>query len=160
MAATPARSQRRSDRCSAASASAAARGLKVADHARQAQHLVAQRGELVRGGLGGTVGQCLVAGLQDRDRGAQLVGDVGDQVAAQLLLPVQGVGHLVERGRQLTYLTGRSDRADPGGALATSHRPGHGDDLLDRAGDPAGDGEPGRQREQCCQPGSAGDGLL
>ena len=132
-------------------------GLQVADHARQPQHLVAQRGQLVRGGLGDPVEQCLVPGLQHRDRGAQLVGDVGDQVPAQLFLPVPRVGHLVERGRQFAQLAGRGHLADPGGALPAPHGPGHGDDPLHRAGDPPGHGQPGQQRQQRRQPGRARD---
>ena len=72
--------------------------LQVTHHARQPQHLVAERAELGGGGFGHAVEQRLVARLQDRDGGAEFVGDVGDQVAADLLLPVQGAGHLVEGG--------------------------------------------------------------
>ncbi len=91
-------------------------GLQVADHAGQPQHLIAQRRQLIRGRLGDPVEQGLVPGLQDGDRGAQLVGDVGHQVAAQLVLPVARIGHLVERGGQLAQLAQRDDVADPGGA--------------------------------------------
>ena len=132
--------------------------LQVAHHAGQPEHLVAQRAELGRGGFGHAVEQRLVARLQDGDRGAQLVGDVGDQVAADLLLPVQGAGHLVEGGGQLAQLAGRADLADPGGAVPGRHGPGHRDQPDDRAGDPPGHGEPGQQREQGGQPGRPGDG--
>ena len=63
--------------------------LQVANHPRQPQHLIAQRAEFGRGGLGNTVQQRLMPGLQHRDRGAQLMGDSGDEVAADLFLPVQ-----------------------------------------------------------------------
>jgi len=133
-------------------------GLQFADHAGQPQHLVTQRRQLVRGRLGDPVEQGLVARLQDRDGSAQLVGDVGDQVAAELVLPVPGVGHLVERGGQLAQFAGRGDGADPGGALAAPHGPGHRDDPLHRPGDPAGHGQAGEQREDRGQPGGAEDG--
>ena len=132
--------------------------LQVADHAGQPQHLIAQRRQLVRGGLGDPVEQGLVPGLQDRDRGAQLVRDVGDQVAAQLVLPVQGVGHLVERGGQLAQLGRAGDRADPGGAFAASHGPGYRDDPLHRPGDPPGHGQTGEHGQHRGQPGRTPDG--
>ena len=50
------------------------------------------------------VQQGLVPGLQHRDRGAQLMRDVGDQVTAQLLLPIHRVGHVVERDGKFTQL--------------------------------------------------------
>src|SRR5260221_428735 len=46
------------------------------------------------------------------------MGDVGDQVAAQLFLAVQGIGHLVERGRQLAQLSERS-HAPPAASAMT-----------------------------------------
>jgi trehalose 6-phosphate synthase len=76
--------------------------LQVTHHPRQPQDLVAQRAELGEGGFGHAVEQGLVTRLQDGDGGAQFVGDVGDQVAADLFLPVQGACHLVEGGGQLT----------------------------------------------------------
>ncbi len=132
--------------------------LQVGDHARQSQHLIAQRGQLVRGGLGEPVQQCLVPGLQHRNRCAQLMRHVGDQIAAQLLLTVHSVGHLVERGGQFAQLAGAGYLADPGGALPTAHRPGNRDELLDRAGDPPGHGEPGQHGRQRRQPGRTRDG--
>jgi hypothetical protein len=51
-----------------------------------------------------------VPGLQHRNRRAQLMRYVGDQVAAQLLLPVHGVGHLVESGGQFAQLAGAGYR--------------------------------------------------
>jgi len=134
-------------------------GLQVADHAGQPQHLIAQRCQLVRGRLGDPVEQGLVTGLQDRDGGAQLVRDVGDQVTAQLVLPVPRVGHLVDRGGQLAQFARRSDVADPGGAFAASHGPGHRDDPLHRASDTPGHGQAGEQREDRGQSGGAEDGL-
>ena len=113
-------------------------GLQVADHPGQPQHLVPQRRQLLLGRLGHAVQQRLVAGLQDRDRRPQLVRDVGDQVAAELLLPVQGVGHQVEGGRQLADLAGGGDRPDPGRAVPLAHRPGHGDQPFHRPGDAPG----------------------
>ena len=132
--------------------------LQVADHTGQPQHLVAQRSQLVGGWLGHPVQQRLVPGLQHRDRGAQLVCDVGDQIPAQLLLPVHRAGHLIEGGRQLAQLTRRADLAGPRGAVAGRHRPGHRDQPGDRAGDPPGHGEPGEQGQQGGQAGRARDG--
>jgi tellurite resistance protein TerC len=132
--------------------------LQVGHHPGQPQHLIAQRGQLGRGGLGDPVQQGLVPDLQDRDRGAQLVGDIGDQVAAQLFLPVHRAGHLVERGGQLAHLARAGDPADPDAALPAGHPAGHRDDLLDRAGDPPGDGQPGQHGQQRGQPGRARDG--
>ena len=134
------------------------KGLQVVDHVRQPQHLVAQRGQLFRGGLGNPVQHGLMPGLQHRDRGAELMGHVGDQIPAQLLLAGQRVGHLIEGGRQLAQLGWRGDPADPGGALPAPHGPRHGDDPLDRAGDPPGHRQPGQQRQQGRYTGRAGDG--
>ena len=100
-----------------------------------------------------------MAGLQDRDGGAQLVCDVGNQVTAQLVLPVPRIGHLVERGGQLAQLARRGDVADPGGAFAASHGPGHHDDPFHWTGDTPGHGQAGQQREDRGQPGGAEDGL-
>ncbi len=132
--------------------------LQVADHPRQPQDLIAQRAELGGGGFGHAVKQRLVACLQHRDGGTQLVGDIGDEVAADLFLPFQGAGHLVEGGRQLTQLSGRADLARPGGVIPGRHGPGHRDQPGNRAGDPPGHRESGEQREQGRQTGSAGDG--
>ena len=132
------------------------KGLQVTDHAGQPQHLVPKGGQLARRGLRHAVEQRLVAGLQDRDRGPQLVGDVGDQSPAQLLLPVKRVGHLVEGGRQLAQLTRCRDLPDPGGAVAPAHRPGRRDQLPHRPGDPPGHGQPRQQRQHRRQPGRPG----
>ena len=131
--------------------------LQVVHHPGQPQYLVPERGQLGRGGLGQAVQQCLVPGLQDRHRGAQLVRDVGHQVAAKLLLPVQGAGHLVEGDGQLAQLTRRPDAAGPGRAVTTGHGPGHRDQAGDRPGDPPGHGQPGDQGQQGGQAGRARD---
>src|SRR5207253_8771451 len=124
----------------------------------QPEHLVAEGAELGRGRFGYAVEQRLVARLQNGDGGAQFVRDVGDQVAADLLLPVQGAGHLVEGGGELAQFAGRVDLADPGGAVPRRHGPGRRDQPDDRTGDPPGHGEPGQQGEQGGQPSRTGDG--
>jgi hypothetical protein len=132
--------------------------LEVTDHARQPQHLVPQRAELGRGGFGHAVEQGLVPRLQDGDRGPQLVGDVSDQVPADLLPPVQGAGHLVEGGRQLAQFPRRADVAYPGGPVPARHGPGRRDQPRHRAGDPPGHGQPGKQGQQGGQADRPGDG--
>ena len=119
--------------------------LQVVNHLRQSQHLVAQRRQLFGSSLGNPVDQGLMSRLEDRDGGAQLVRNVGDQVAAKLLLPVHGVGHLVERDAELGQRRRGGHIADPGGSLATRHSPGHVDNPLHSAGRSAGrpQGRPG-----------------
>lgn len=71
-------------------------GLQVLNHPAQPDRLFVQGGSLLRGVWPEAVEQRLRVGLQDRDRGAQLVGDVGDQVPPQLLLGSQSISHLVK----------------------------------------------------------------
>ena len=132
--------------------------LQVADHARQPQHLIAHRGQLGRRWLHHPVQQCLVPGLQDRNRGAQFVGHVGHQVAADLVLAIQRACHLVERGGQFPQLAGSAHRPGSCGTVPARHSPGHRDEPGDRAGDPPGHHQPRRQGQQRGQPGRPGDG--
>ena len=87
--------------------------LQVTNDACQPQHLISQRAELGWGGFGHPVQERFMLRLQHRDRRPKLMGDVGDKVAAQLFLAVQGIGHLVERGRKLAQFTGRPHRSHP-----------------------------------------------
>ena len=75
--------------------------LQVIDHPAQPQYLLVQRGGLLGGVRHDPVQQRLGVGLQHRDRGPQLMGDVGDEITPQLLLGAEGVGHLVEGNRQV-----------------------------------------------------------
>jgi hypothetical protein len=86
------------------------------------------------------------------------MGDARDQVPADLVLVVERVRHVVERGGELAKLTGRLDFAGARGAVAAGHRAGHRDQPGDRTGDPPGDPEAGREREQGGEPGGPGDG--
>jgi hypothetical protein len=83
----PARSCLLSVSCSAAASAAAESAGRRPSGPAAAPH--PQGRELPGSRLGHPVQQRLVTGLQDRDRGPQLVGDVGDQIAAELLLPVR-----------------------------------------------------------------------
>ena len=157
LAARSARSLRRRARCRLAASAAASVCRSPTMRASRSTSSRSDR-QLVRRWLGHPVQQRLVPGLQHRDRGAQLVRDVGDQIPAQLLLPVHRAGHLIEGGRQLAQLTGRADLADARGAVSARHRPGHRDQPGDRAGDPPGHGEPGEQGQQGREAGRARDG--
>ena len=132
--------------------------LQVVHHAGQAEHLVAQRPELLGTRLGDAVEQGLVPRLEDSDRRAQLMGDARDQVPADLVLVVERVRHVVERGGELAKLTGCLDLPRPRGAVAAGHRPGHRDQPGDGAGDPPGEPKARDEREQGSEPGGPGDG--
>ena len=82
--------------------------------------------------------------------GAQLVCDVGDHVAAQLLLLRQAAGHRVERVGQLSDLVLGSDR-HAHGEIALFHALGSLSQAFDRAEDAA------RQRQCDGHGGQAGD---
>ncbi len=115
-----------------------------------------------------------VAGHPDgRERGAQLVGDVGDEAAlqpAQLLelpdLALQVAGHLVERRREAGEVVLARDPQpllQPPGGQPLGHPPGHPDRGDDLTGDQPG--EPRDQDQQQCpgrdeRPGHQGEGLL
>ena len=133
--------------------------LQVVDHAGQPQHLIAQRGQLAGVGSVHPVQQRLVAGLQHRDRRAQLVGDVGDQVAADLVFAVRACRPSGRRPRP-----GRAARpgARTGPPARRGRRPpwtGSPRSAGDRAGDPPGHRQAGQQGQQRRQPGRARDGL-
>ena len=115
-----------------------------------------------------------VAGHPDgRERGAQLVGDVGDEAAlqpAQLLelpdLALQVAGHLVERrGEAGEVVLARDPQPllQPAGGQPLGDPPGHPDRGDDLTGDQPGDA--GDQDQQECpggdkRPGDQGEGLL
>ena len=97
-------------------------------------------------------------GLEHGDGRAQLMGDARDEVPADLVLVVERVRHVVERGGELAKLAGRLDLARARGAVAAGHRAGHRDQPCDRTGDPPGYPEAGGEREQGGEPGGPGDG--
>ena len=82
-------------------------------------------------------------GLQDSNRGAHLVRDVGEQVAAQLLLRIQHVGLSSDVAPSSRSATGALVAPTRAGALAAAHGPCHGDDAVDRAHDRPGHGQAG-----------------
>jgi len=84
--------------------------------------------------------------------------EVSDQVPADLLLPFQRPGHLVERPRQLPQLPRRADLPHPGSPVPGRHGPGHRDQQGDRPGDPPRRDQGGDQSQQRRQPGRPGDG--
>src|SRR3546814_6536851 len=65
---------------------------------RSTQHFVVQRGERCLVRCQDAVDERLGGALEDGQRGSDLVGDVGDELAAQAVLLVDGSGHPVERG--------------------------------------------------------------
>ena len=68
------------------------------------------------------VDDVLELGLQRRDRGAQLVRDVGDELAAERVGLLEVVGHGVERVRELAHLV-QARRAHPLAVVARRHPP-------------------------------------
>ncbi len=132
--------------------------LQVVDHAGQPQHLIAERPQFLRGGLGDAVEQGLVSRLEDRHRRAELVRDARHQVPADLVLAVERVGHLIERGGEFAQFARPAHLPRPGRPVAACHRPGHRDQPGDGAGDAPGDSEPGDEREQRGEPGGPRDG--
>ncbi len=73
--------------------------------------------QLFRAGLGHPVDEVLQHRLECGDRGAQLVGDVGDEVTSVPVDELEGGGHPVEGARQLAHLVTRG-RAHPLGVVA------------------------------------------
>ena len=115
--------------------------VEVADQGVEAQDFVVQRAELF-----GCCGLAEVLELFERaaqhgDRGAQLVAQVGDEVAAQALLVVKAVGHLVEGVRELDELA-RGARGAGAGAAVAGGQAGDGDPQL-----------PQRARRACAKRG-------
>ena len=99
-----------------------------------------------------------MARLQDRDGSTQLVGDVGDEVAADLFLPVQGPA--------IWSKDAASSRNSPGAWISPTRAARSPAAMarvaaisrVNRPGDPPGYGEPGEQREQGGQTRGPGDG--
>ena len=87
-------------------------------------------------GLGYTVQQRLMPGLQHRDRGPQLMGHSRDEVTADLLLPVQRARPSGRRRppARATRQARRTGPPGPAGSPASS--PGSRDQPGDRPGDP------------------------
>ena len=111
---------------------------QVADQVGEAPGLADRRLEVLLVGRHDAVGEVLQDGGQAGQRGAQLVGDGGDQGALLLVDRVQLGGHLVERAGQLADLVGRL-RADPAAVVAAGHPPrglGH---LAQRRHHPGGE---------------------
>ena len=83
--------------------------------------------------------------MEDREWGSQFVGDIGEEVAAELVLAIEVVGHGVERVGQSADLAGRVGQIDAGLAPAGSEirgRPGERDDgSSDACRDVHGDDE-------------------
>ena len=91
-----------------------------------------------RGGIGrlDAVDEVLQQRLQRADRRAQLVRDVGDEVAAHAVDVGQLGGHRVERAGQLADLVARG-RAHAPAVVAARHRGRRGRHLAQRRGHPA-----------------------
>jgi hypothetical protein len=86
-----------------------------------------------RVGLRNPVHDVLQHGLQRGDRRAQLVGDVGDQLASLLVGGLQVGRHLVERQCQLADLV-TGGGPDPAAVVALRHGTGGGGHLPQRPG--------------------------
>ncbi len=82
------------------------------------------------------VEDALQVALDDVQRGAQLVGYVGGQVAAALVGAFQLLDHVVERGRQPPKLPGVM-LGHTGAQIALGHGVGGGHDVGQRRGDAA-----------------------
>ena len=65
-----------------------------------------ERSDRGGGGFVDAVEQGLGVALQDGERGAQLVGNVSEQVAAELVLAIEVVGHFVEGVGEAAELAG------------------------------------------------------
>ena len=65
-----------------------------------------------------------MSGLQNGDGGTQFVGNVGDEVAAQLVLVVPSVRHLVECPGEFADLAEAADVAGADSCIAEAPGPG------------------------------------
>ena len=92
----------------------------------------------VRGRLLDAVDEVLEQRLQRGDRRPQLVGDVGDEVAAHAVGLGELGGHRVERAGELADLVARG-RGDAPRVVAPRHRRGGRDHLAQRRRHPAGE---------------------
>ena len=119
--------------------------LQVIDHAGQAQHLVTQRRQVLGRGLGHAVEHGFMTRLQDGDRRAQLVRDIGDQVAPHSVLFVTRVGHMVECLGQFPDLAESGHVAGAGAQLAPAPGPDRADQPVHGGGDPLRDQQCGDQ---------------
>ena len=97
--------------------------------------------------LDDAVGQPFVVGLDRRQRGAQFVGEVGQEPPAGVLGVLERVGHLVERVGQVGELVVGGGTGCAFLEPAVGERPGGAGELLDGPGDPGGQ-----------QPGDGGGG--
>jgi len=129
--------------------------LQVVDHPAEPDRLVVQRLHLVGRQFGDAVQHRLGDGLQDRDRRAQLVGGVGHEVATQLVLLADVVGHLIEGCRQLADVTEPPDLADPGMPVTRASRPDCPEQPVHRSGDHGCQEEGHDQPEERSEPRGA-----
>ena len=119
-----------------------------------AEHLGCRLIDTVEQRLGGT--------LEDRQGSAQFVGNVGDQVAAQLIFTVEVIGHLIERFSELAQLA-RTVLVDTGGTSTGRELTRGGGECGHRAGDPHrhihGDDQRDHRGERHAEHAVAGQGV-
>ena len=119
-------------------------GVEVIDESSQAQHVVVHVDEPFEGGCGDAVDDLLAVALQHRERGAQLVGEIGDDVASGGLVGLQPLGHVIERSGEFTQFTGCVVMARPSGRVTPADEAGGVGDPSQRADDASAE----RHRDQ------------
>ena len=112
--------------------------------------LLVDGGDILGRGREDAIQQSLQVALNDAERGAQLVGDVGHHVAAQLLRPGQALGHGVEGMPHLPEFVLRP-HLDPLAQVADGDPPGSGRQSAQRGSDLK---EEERAHDQGDDPGS------
>ena len=135
---------------------------QVADQTGHPLALVERGAEGHRVGLGDAVGEVLEEGVEGGERGAQLVADVGDQLAALAVDGGELLGHPVERVGELADLVPRR-RRDPDVVVTRRHPAGGDRHLAQRRGhadrEQLGDRERERDGHRDAEPDRHSPGL-
>ncbi len=113
--------------------------LDVLNDPREPKHLLMQRAQPLGRRLADPVDQLLELTLRDRERGSQLVRDVGRERPPQRVLALDRLSHPVKRARELTQLRRLTDTPRPRRAIARRDRPRRPGDLAQRQRDPPRD---------------------
>ena len=124
-----------------------AQGSEIVDEPLQHPRLLEDRADVGRVGRVDPVEQGLEVALDHRERGSELVGDVGEEAAARRILRLEPCGHRVEGPAQASHLASALVIGDPNGVVGSLDPPGGIDELRERSPDAARDADADDQRD-------------